>query len=88
MANRSLEQSIYLRRSCLPLVVVDLGEKDVAAAGSPGANARGCAGSKPSGRVQLATWRIIASSLVKSIGLVMWAVNPASRLRRMSSSMP
>ena len=34
------------------------------------------------------TWRIMASSLVKSIGLVMWAVNPASRLRRMSSSIP
>ena len=37
---------------------------------------------------QLATWRIIASSLVKSMGLVMCVVNPASRLRRMSSSMP
>ena len=35
-----------------------------------------------------ATCRIIASSLAKSIGLVRWAVNPASRLRRMSSSMP
>ena len=34
------------------------------------------------------TWRIIASSLAKSIGLVRWAVKPASRLRRMSSSMP
>jgi hypothetical protein len=33
-------------------------------------------------------WRIIASSLVKSIGLVMCAVNPASRLRTISSSMP
>ena len=29
VANRSLEQSIYLHRSCLPLAVVDLGEKDV-----------------------------------------------------------
>ena len=37
---------------------------------------------------QLTTSRIMASSLAKSIGLVMWAVNPASRLRRMSSSMP
>ena len=29
VANRNLEQSIYLHRSCLPLVRVDLGEKDV-----------------------------------------------------------
>lgn len=29
MANRNLEQSIYLHRSCLPLVKVDLGQKDV-----------------------------------------------------------
>ena len=35
-----------------------------------------------------ATCRIMASSLAKSIGLVRWAVNPASRLRRMSSSIP
>ena len=52
--------------------------------------------SLPSSRVRagprslspVTTRRIIASSLVKSIGLVMWAVNPASRLRLMSSSMP
>jgi hypothetical protein len=35
-----------------------------------------------------ATYRVVPSSLAKSIGLVMWAANPASRLRRMSSSMP
>ena len=35
-----------------------------------------------------ATWRIMASSLAKSMGLVRWAVKPASRLRRMSSSIP
>ncbi len=29
VANRSLEQAIYLHRSCLPLSIVDLGEKDV-----------------------------------------------------------
>lgn len=29
VANRNLEQSMYLHRSCLPLVEVDLGEKDV-----------------------------------------------------------
>jgi hypothetical protein len=28
VANRNLEQSIYLHRSCVPLAVVDLGEKD------------------------------------------------------------
>ena len=28
VANRNLEQSMYLHRSCLPLAVVDLGEKD------------------------------------------------------------
>jgi hypothetical protein len=29
IANRNLEQAIYLHRSCLPLAVVDLGERDV-----------------------------------------------------------
>jgi hypothetical protein len=29
VANRNLEQSMYLHRSCLPLAVVDLGEKDM-----------------------------------------------------------
>ena len=29
VANRGLEQSIYVHRSCLPLAVVDLGEKDM-----------------------------------------------------------
>jgi hypothetical protein len=29
VANRSLEQDIYLHRSCLPLATVDLGEQDV-----------------------------------------------------------
>ena len=29
VANRSLEQAIYLHRSCLPLVNVDLGGRDV-----------------------------------------------------------
>jgi hypothetical protein len=29
VANRSLEQNMYLHRSCLPLVVVDLGQKDI-----------------------------------------------------------
>ena len=29
VANRNLEQAIYLHRSCLPLAVVDLGEKDM-----------------------------------------------------------
>ena len=29
VANRNLEQSIYLHRSCLPLVEVDLGGRDV-----------------------------------------------------------
>ena len=28
VANRNLDQSIYLHRSCLPLTIVDLGEKD------------------------------------------------------------
>ena len=28
VANRNLEQSIYLHRSCVPLVEVDLGGKD------------------------------------------------------------
>jgi hypothetical protein len=29
IANKNLEQSIYLHRSCLPLTVVNLGGKDV-----------------------------------------------------------
>jgi len=29
VANRNLEQSMYLHRSCLPLAVVDLGGRDV-----------------------------------------------------------
>ena len=29
VANRNLEQSMYLHRSCLPMAVVDLGEKDL-----------------------------------------------------------
>ena len=37
---------------------------------------------------QPTTWRIIASSFVKSIGFVMWVVKPAARLRRISSSIP
>jgi hypothetical protein len=28
VANRNLEQSMYLHRGCLPLTVVDLGQKD------------------------------------------------------------
>ena len=43
VANRNLEQSMYLHRSCLPLVEVDLGEKDMSG-GVAGASARGCAG--------------------------------------------
>ena len=35
-----------------------------------------------------ATCRIMASSFVKSIGFVMCVMNPAARLRWMSSSMP
>ena len=43
----------------------------------------------PSGRrVRARTRRIVASSSLKPIGLVMWAAKPASRLRRMSSIMP
>ena len=60
--------------------------------GRPGAGHGERHGHRPlgDGRVedQSATWRIIASSFVKSMGLVMWVVNPASRLRRTSSSMP
>ncbi len=43
VANRSLEQSIYLHQACLPLALGDLGERDVRE-GSPRGAARGCAG--------------------------------------------
>ncbi len=37
VANRNLEQNIYLHRSCLPLAVVDLGEKDLSGGVAEGA---------------------------------------------------
>ncbi len=43
VANRNLEQAIYLHRSCLPLVEVDLGERDVSA-GVAGGECEGVCG--------------------------------------------
>ena len=43
VANRNLEQTIYLHRSCLPLVEVDLGGREVMG-GVAGAECEGMCG--------------------------------------------